>query len=332
MTAAGLMLGMVGTDSIDRAGQIDVRAFPSSWTASVSCRSRSGCSGLRRSSATLASPGVQPTVNRSDRRSSGPTPPRPGARPRRRCAAPLSGRCSACCRVAVPSSRRSRRTRSRRSCRPRRPALGSGAIEGVAGPESANNAAAQTSFVPLLTLGLAIGSGWALLLGALIVHGIQPGPDVISKEPALFWGLVASMWIGNVMLLVLNLPLVGWWARLARVPYRYLYPTTVALSCTGIYALSHSTFDLLLAALFGVIGYLLRTRGFEPAPLLLGFVLSQPLHDNLNRALVFANGDLTTFVEHPLSAVLLAVAAASLLVTALPAVKHTRALLEGGRQ
>ena len=215
---------------------------------------------------------------------------------------------------------------------PRLAALGSGAIEGIAGPESANNAAAQTSFVPLLTLGLPSGPVGALLLGALIVHGIQPGPSVISREPALFWGLVASMWIGNVMLLALNLPLVGWWARLARVPYRYLYPTTVALSCTGIYALSHGTVDLLLAALFGVIGYVLRTRGFEAAPLLLGFVLSRPLHDNLNRALIFANGDLTTFVEHPLSATLLAVAAASLLVTALPVVKHTRALLEGGRQ
>ena len=186
--------------------------------------------------------------------------------------------------------------------------------------------------MPLLTLGLPSGPVGALLLGALIVHGIQPGPSVIAKEPALFWGLVASMWIGNVMLLALNLPLVGWWARLVRVPYQYLYPTTVALSCTGIYALSHSTLDLLLAAFFGVTGYLLKTRGFEPAPLLLGFVLSPPLRDNLNRALVFANGDITTFVTHPLSAVLLAIAGAALLVTALPALKHRRALLEGGRQ
>ena len=149
-------------------------------------------------------------------------------------------------------------------------ALGSGAIEGIAGPESANNAAAQTSFVPLLTLGLPSGPVGALLLGALIVDGIQPGPTVLTKEPTLFWGLVASMWIGNVMLLALNLPLVGWWAQLAnRVPYRFLYPTTVALSCTGIYALNHSTLDLLLTALFGVAGYLLRLRGFEPAPLVL---------------------------------------------------------------
>ena len=202
------------------------------------------------------------------------------------------------------------------------PALGSGAIEGIAGPESANNAAAQTSFVPLLTLGLPSGPVGALLLGALIVHGIQPGPSVISKEPALFWGLVASMWIGNVMLLILNLPLVGWWARLVRVPYRYLYPTTVALACTGIYALNHSTVDLLIAALFGVIGYLLRACGFEAAPLLLAFVLTQPLRDNVNRALLFADGDLTTFITHPLSAVLLALAAAASFVTLLPNVRR----------
>jgi putative tricarboxylic transport membrane protein len=207
------------------------------------------------------------------------------------------------------------------------PALGSGAVEGIAGPEAANNAAAQTSFVPLLTLGLPSGPVGALLLGAMIVHGIQPGPSVITKEPALFWGLVASMWIGNVMLLALNLPLVGWWARLVRVPYRYLYPTTVALSCTGIYALTHSTLDLLLAAFFGVAGYLLKARGFEPAPLLLGFVLSPPIRDNLNRALVFSNGDLTTFVTHPLSAFLLAIAGAALLMTALPEVRRRRALL-----
>jgi TctA family transporter len=208
-------------------------------------------------------------------------------------------------------------------------ALGSGAIEGVAGPESANNAAAQTSFVPLLTLGLPSGPVGALLLGALIVHGIQPGPGVITKEPALFWGLVASMWIGNVMLLALNLPLVGWWAQLVRVPYRYSYPTTIALSCTGIYALNHSTLDLLLAAVFGVFGYLLKTRGFEPAPLLLAFVLSPPLRDNLNRALVFADGNPATFVTHPLSAVLLAIACASLMLTALPAVRRGRAVLGG---
>jgi TctA family transporter len=205
------------------------------------------------------------------------------------------------------------------------PAVGTGAIEGIAGPEAANNAAAQTSFVPLLTLGFPSGPVGALLLGALIVHGIQPGPGIVTKEPAIFWGLVASMWIGNVMLLVLNLPLVGWWARLIRVPYRFLYPATIALSCTGIYALNHSTLDLMLAALFGVGGFMLKRRGFEPAPLLLAFVLTPLIEDNLNRALVFSNGDFTTFVTHPMSAILLIVAVAALLMTAVPEIRRQRA-------
>ena len=188
------------------------------------------------------------------------------------------------------------------------PPLGTGAIAGVAGPESANNAAAQTSFIPLLTLGLPSNGIMALLLGALVVHGVQPGPDVIANEPTLFWGLVASMWIGNLMLLLINLPLASVWARLLRVPYRFLYPTTIVLACTGIYTLSHSTFELLVAALFGVLGYFLRTRGFEPAPLLLGFVLSQPIEEHTRRALLFSNGDPTTFLTHPISAVLLTIA------------------------
>jgi TctA family transporter len=214
-----------------------------------------------------------------------------------------------------------------KKCSAGSPALGSGAIEGIAGPESANNAAAQTSFVPLLALGLPSGPVSALLLAALVVHGVQPGPAIIAKEPALFWGLVASMWIGDVMLLVLNLPLVGYWARLVRVPYRVLYPATIALSCAGIYALDHSTIDLYIAAAFGIAGYLLRSRGFEAGPMLLGFVLSQPIRDNFNRALVFSNGDLTTFVTHPLSAVLLTVAGTALLITALPVVRRGRAHL-----
>ena len=198
-----------------------------------------------------------------------------------------------------------------------RKALGTGVIEGVAGPEAANNAAAQTSFVPLLALGLPSNAVMALLLGALIVHGVQPGPGFIDKEPALFWGLVASMWIGNAMLLVLNLPLVGVWARLLRVPYRLLYPTTVVVSCIGVYAINHSTFDVAITAFFGLAGYLLRARGFEPTPLLLGFVLSRPLEENVGRALVFSDGSISTFVTHPISAGLLLIGGASLLVAAL---------------
>jgi putative tricarboxylic transport membrane protein len=208
------------------------------------------------------------------------------------------------------------------------PPLGAGAVEGVAGPESANNAAAQTSFIPLLTLGLPSNGIMALLLGALVVHGVQPGPDVIAGEPMLFWGLVASMWIGNLMLLLINLPMAGVWARLLRVPYRFLYPTTIVLACTGIYTLSHNTFELAVAALFGVLGYFLRTRGFEPAPLLLGFVLSQPIEEHARRALLFSDGDPTTFLTHPISAVLLAITLLLLLSSVLPLLRSAG----GGRR
>ena len=164
----------------------------------------------------------------------------------------------------------------------------------------------------------------ALLLGAMVVHGVQPGPEVITKQPALFWGLVASMWIGNVFLLALNLPLVGVWAKLLRVPHRLLFPSTVALCCVGVYSLNHSSFEVLITAVFGVFGYLLRRAGCEAAPLLLGFVLSQPLEENMNRALLFADGDLTTFVTHPISAVLLTLSFLLLAMTAIPRVRRMR--------
>jgi putative tricarboxylic transport membrane protein len=325
MTAAGLMLGMVGTDVTSGQGRFTM-GLPELLDGIGFMPLAIGMFGLAEIIGTLASPAIRPlTTTTIDEQW-----PRPGET-RRAAASTLRGTALGSVLGVLPgagpviASFASYAMEKKLSSGA--PALGSGAIEGVAGPESANNAAAQTSFVPLLTLGLPSGPVGALLLGALIVHGIQPGPSVIAKEPALFWGLVASMWIGNVMLLALNLPLVGWWARLVRVPYQYLYPTTVALSCTGIYALNHSTLDLLLAAFFGVAGYLLKTRGFEPAPLLLGFVLSPPIRDNLHRALVFANGDITTFVTHPLSAVLLAIAGAALLMTALPALRRSRARL-----
>ena len=202
--------------------------------------------------------------------------------------------------------------------------FGRGAIEGVAGPESANNAAAQTSFVPLLTLGLPSNAVMAMLLGALVIHGIQPGPGVIAKEPALFWGLVASMWIGNLMLLVINLPLVGIWRRLLLIPYRFLYPATIVLCCAGIYTLNHSTFELVLGAGFGGIGYVLRAYGFEPTPLLLGFALSQPLEEHFRRAMLFSDNDLTTFLTHPVSATLIGLTVMLLVLSALPAIRRTR--------
>jgi TctA family transporter len=316
MTAAGLMLGMIGWDAIAGEARFTM-GIPELVDGIGFMPLAIGIFGFSEIIATLAAP--------DDRRvmASGPLDrvwPRPGEAARA-AASTLRGTGIGSLLGILPGGGPVLASFAAYAVEKKLSAgmqpLGSGAIEGVAGPESANNAAAQTSFVPLLALGIPSGPVSALLLGALIVHGIQPGPTVIAKEPALFWGLVASMWIGNVMLLVLNLPLVGWWARLVRVPYRFLYPTTVALSCAGIYALDHSTFDLWIAALFGVVGYLLRSRGFEPAPLLLGFVLSQPIRDNFNRALVFSNGDLTTFITHPFSAVLLAITAAALLVTAM---------------
>ena len=168
----------------------------------------------------------------------------------------------------------------------------------------------------------------SIAITALIVHGIQPGPGVIAKEPALFWGLVASMWIGNLMLLVINLPLVGIWRRLLLIPYRFLYPATIVLCCVGIYTLNHSTFELLLTAGFGGIGYVLRAYGFEPTPLLLGFVLSQPLEEHFRRAMLFSDNDLTTFLTHPVSATLVALTVILLVVSALPAIRRTRHILQ----
>jgi putative tricarboxylic transport membrane protein len=207
------------------------------------------------------------------------------------------------------------------------PRVGSGAVEGVAAPEAANNAAAQTSFIPLLTLGLPANPVMAMFVGALVIHGIQPGPEIIVKQPGLFWGLIASMWIGNALLLALNLPLVGMWAKLLCVPKHFLFPGTVVLSCVGIYSLNHSGVELLITAGFGVFGFFLRRLGFEPAPLLLGFVLSNPLEGNLHRALLFANGDATTFLRHPIGASLLVASVIFLVVAALPGFGRVRAEL-----
>jgi TctA family transporter len=217
-----------------------------------------------------------------------------------------------------------------RACSGRTGQVGRGAIEGVAGPEAANNAAAQTSFVPLLTMGIPSNPVIGLLLGALIVHGIQPGPGIIQKEPALFWGLVASMWVGNAVLLVLNLPFAGLWARLLRLPYDYLYPATIAISCVGIYAVSHSTTDLWLAAGFAAVGWALKRCGLHPAALLLGFVLSRPLEENVRRALTFSHGGLSTFLTHPLSAVLLGSAVVMLVVVGSSRMRSKRRNEESG--
>src|SRR5881398_3036713 len=186
--------------------------------------------------------------------------------------------------------------------------FGRGAIEGVAAPESANNAAAQTSFIPLLTLGIPPNAVMALMVGAMTIHGIVPGPQVMTKQPELFWGLIASMWIGNLMLIVINLPLVGVWVSLLRVPYRMLFPMIVIFCCIGVYSLNNAPFDVSATAIFGVVGYWLVKHDFEPAPMILGFVLGPLMEENLRRAMLIARGDATVFFTRPISAVLLSTA------------------------
>ncbi|MDQ2083154.1 tripartite tricarboxylate transporter permease [Xanthobacteraceae bacterium Astr-EGSB] len=202
--------------------------------------------------------------------------------------------------------------------------FGKGAIEGVAGPEAANNAGAQTSFIPMLTLGIPSNAVMALMVGALIIHDIQPGPQIMTKTPELFWGLIASMWIGNVMLVILNLPLIGLWVKLLSVPYRLLYPMIVLCCTIGAYSANNNMFDVGVAIAFGIAGYVFVKLGCEPAPFLLGYILGPMLEENLRRALVLSRGDYSVFVTRPISVVMLAIAAVLLVVTVLPAVRKTR--------
>jgi len=202
--------------------------------------------------------------------------------------------------------------------------FGKGAIEGVAAPESANNAAAQASFIPMLSLGIPPNALMALMIGAMMVHGIAPGPEIISKQPALFWGLIASMWLGNLMLVILNLPLIGIWVRLLRVPYAYLFPTILILCCIGTYTLNSSTGDVIIMTVFGVIGYAFRKLDCEPAPLLLGLVLGPMLEENFRRAMVLSDGNWSVFVARPISLAFLLLAAALLLAVTLPNIRRRR--------
>jgi putative tricarboxylic transport membrane protein len=202
--------------------------------------------------------------------------------------------------------------------------IGHGAIEAVAGPESANNAAAQTSFIPLLTLGLPPHPTMALILGAFIIHGIQPGPNIIATQPALFWGLIVSMWIGNLFLVLLNLPLIGIWVRMLTIPYKILFPAIVAFASIGTFSVGLNPWHIFAIAFFGVLGYVLIKVGCEPAPFLLGFVLGPLLEDHLRRAMIISRGDPMIFVERPVSAVLLAIAVVALVVAVLPAIRQKR--------
>ena len=205
---------------------------------------------------------------------------------------------------------------------PRR--FGRGAIEGVAGPESANNAGAQTSFIPLLTLGIPPNAVMALMVGAMTIHGIIPGPQVMTKNPNLFWGMIASMWVGNLMLLIINLPLVGLWVRLLKVPYRLMFPAILMFCCIGIYSINSLPTDVMFIAFFGLAGYGLVKLGFEPAPLLLGFVLGKLMEENFRRALIISRGQMMTFVDHPVSAGLLIIAAIVFVLALLPSIRKGR--------
>ncbi|TXF11282.1 tripartite tricarboxylate transporter permease [Pelomicrobium methylotrophicum] len=202
--------------------------------------------------------------------------------------------------------------------------FGKGAIEGVAGPESANNAGAQTSFIPMLTLGIPSNPVMALMIGAMIIQGIQPGPSVVNEQPMLFWGIIVSMWIGNLMLVILNLPLIGLWVRLISVPYHLLYPAILVFCAIGVFSVNNSQYDVYLMALFALLGYVFAKLDCEPAPMLLGFILGPMMEEYLRRALLLSRGDPTIFVTRPLSAAMLALAVAAMFVVLSPTLRTRR--------
>lgn len=203
--------------------------------------------------------------------------------------------------------------------------FGKGAIEGVAAPEAANNAASQTSFIPMLTLGVPSNPVMAMMMGALLIHGIAPGPRIMTEQPALFWGLIVSMWVGNLMLVILNLPLVGMWAKVAQVPYRVLFPSIVAISCVGSYSIGMKPMDVFMLATFGLLGYVLVELECELAPVLFGLIVGPMIEEYLRRAMLLSQGDPTIFLQRPISAALLAIAVISIVLSALPKIRKRRA-------
>jgi putative tricarboxylic transport membrane protein len=202
--------------------------------------------------------------------------------------------------------------------------FGKGAIEGVAAPEAANNAGAQTSFIPMLTLGIPSNPVMALMVGAMIIQGIQPGPSVITEQPALFWGIVVSMWIGNLFLIILNLPMIGLWVRMIMVPYQLLYPAILVFCSIGVFSLNNNQFDIYLMALFGLLGYVFSKLGCEPAPMLLAFILGPMMEEYLRRAMLLSRGNPLVFVQRPISATLLAIAVLAMCAVLLPTFGKTR--------
>jgi TctA family transporter len=202
--------------------------------------------------------------------------------------------------------------------------FGRGAVEGVAAPESANNAGAQTSFIPMLTLGIPGNAVMALMIGALTIHGIQPGPQIMVERPNLFWGMIASMWIGNLMLVIINLPLIGIWVQLLKVPYRFLYLAILLFCAIGVYTVNNSYSAVIIAAFFGVVGFVLMRLECEPAPMILGFVLGPLMEENLRRAMKISSGDPMIFVHRPISLGLLIAAGLLLIVLVLPSIRGKR--------
>ena len=214
--------------------------------------------------------------------------------------------------------------RWRRRCRSDPDAFGHGAVEGVAGPESANNAGAQTSFIPMLTLGIPGNAVMALMIGALTIHGIQPGPQIMTERPNVFWGMIASMWIGNLMLVIINLPLIGMWVQLLKVPYRFLFLSILLFCGIGVYTVNNAPLAVMLTAFFGVAGYVFMRLDCEPAPMLLGFVLGPLMEENLRRAMRISGGDPMIFVNRPISLGLLIASLLLVLLVAIPAIRSKR--------
>lgn len=204
------------------------------------------------------------------------------------------------------------------------PPFGQGNIRGVAGPESANNAGSQTSFIPMLTLGIPSNAVMALMIGAMMIHDIVPGPQVMQTDPALFWGLIVSMWIGNLILIVLNLPMIGIWVQLLKVPYRWLYPAILVFCCIGVYSINNNVWDVWVTIVFGLLGYAFYKLGCEAAPLVLGFILGPMMEENLRRALLLSRGDPMVFVSSPLSCTFLVLSVLMVVIVAAPSIRKTR--------
>ena len=324
MVLVGLLLGLVGTD-VNSGLTRYTFGVSELWDGIDFLPLVIGMFGIVEIVRNLEQPTLpRAAIRRQDARPLAEHAGLPRTRGGRCCAAPRWARCSASCPAAAPCWRRSRAIRWRR--RSPRIRAGSAAAPSRAWPgrKPPTTPAAQTSFIPLLTLGLPSNAIMALMMGAMIIQGIQPGSAVMTKRPDLFWGMVASMWIGNAMLLVINLPLIGIWVRLLSVPYRLLYPAILLFCVIGVYSINTNIAQLVLCAVFAVFGYILLRFGCEPAPLVLGFILGPLMEENLRRSLVISRGDPMVFFERPISAILLVMTVAVVAMIVLPQFRRTR--------